>query len=75
MTHHFTEAVALIGRLPEDQQDEAARLLRAFAGIEEPAEAIDPAHLAGVMSGLKQIRSGQRATDDEVEAAFRRFGP
>jgi predicted transcriptional regulator len=44
-----------------------------LAGDEGEPEAIDPAHLAAVLEGLAQAKRGQLATDDEVEAAFRRF--
>ena len=36
-------------------------------------EEIDPAHVFAVLEGLTQARRRQFATDDEVEAAFRRF--
>jgi hypothetical protein len=36
-------------------------------------EPIDPAHLAAVLEGLTQAKRREFATDDEVEAAFRRF--
>jgi hypothetical protein len=36
-------------------------------------EAIDPAHLPAVLEGLVQAKHRQFATDDDVEAAFRRF--
>jgi hypothetical protein len=39
---------------------------------EEPDE-IDPAHLRDVLASLEQAKRRQFATDDEVEAAFRRF--
>jgi hypothetical protein len=39
---------------------------------EEPEE-IDPAHLADVLASLAQAKRREFATDDEVEAAFRRF--
>jgi len=34
---------------------------------------IDPAHLAAVLEGLARAKRREFATDDEVEAAFRRF--
>jgi hypothetical protein len=37
------------------------------------SEEIDPAHVSAVFEGLAQARRRQFATDDEVEAAFRRF--
>jgi hypothetical protein len=47
-------------------------LLNLADGEGEP-EAIDPAHLPAVLEGLAQAKCRQFATDDEVEAAFRRF--
>jgi hypothetical protein len=47
-------------------------MMTSVSGEEEP-EAIDPAHLTAVLEGLAQAERGQLATDDEVEAAFRRF--
>jgi len=48
------------------------RLLNLADGEGEP-EAIDPAHLPAVLEGLAQAKRRQFATDDEAEAAFRRF--
>jgi hypothetical protein len=39
----------------------------------EDPEEIDPAHLADVLASLAQAKRRESATDDEVEAAFRRF--
>jgi len=39
------------------------------------AEPVDPAHLAALLEGLAQAKRREFATDDEVEAAFRRFDP
>jgi hypothetical protein len=44
-----------------------------MAGNEGPPEKIDPAHLPAVLEGLAQAKRREFATDDEVEAAFRRF--
>jgi predicted transcriptional regulator len=44
-----------------------------LAGSEGEPEAIDPAHLPSVLEGLAQAKRGQFATDDELEAALRRF--
>jgi hypothetical protein len=74
MTKFFAEAVAAVSQLPEPQQDEIARLMLQMIEADRNVEEIDPAHLEGVMIGIQEIRNGQRATDAEVEAAFRRFG-
>lgn len=65
--------MAVVGRLPPESQDDIARAILALAGDERQPEPIDPAHLRAVLEGLTQARSGQFATADEVEAAFRRF--
>jgi hypothetical protein len=44
-----------------------------LAGDEGSPEEIDPAHLPAVLEGLAQAKHRQLATDEEVEAAFRRF--
>jgi hypothetical protein len=41
-------------------------------GNSEP-EQIDPAHLWAVLQGLAQAKRHEFATDEEIEAAFRRF--
>jgi hypothetical protein len=43
------------------------------ASDEEEPEEIDPAHLTAILEGLAQAKRRQFATDDEVEAVFRRF--
>ena len=60
-------------RLPADSQDDIARAILHLAGNEVEAEPVDPAHLAAVLEGLAQAKRREFATDDEVEAAFRRF--
>ena len=54
-------------------QDEIAHAMLILAGDEEEAEAIDPAYLPAILEGLAQAKRRQFATDEEVEAAFRRF--
>jgi hypothetical protein len=44
-----------------------------LASSEGEPEAIDPAHLPSVLEGLAQAKRRQFATDEDLEAAFRRF--
>jgi hypothetical protein len=44
-----------------------------LAGDGGEPEAIDPVHLPAVLEGLAQAKRRQFATDDEIEAVFRRF--
>jgi hypothetical protein len=73
MTKLLEQAIEVVRRLPADSQDDIARTLLHLAGSEVEAEPVDPAHLAAVLEGLAQAKRREFATDDEVEAAFRRF--
>jgi hypothetical protein len=73
MTKLLEQALDAVRRLPPDSQDEIARAMLTLAGHEGEPEPIDPAHLGDVLESLTQAKRRQFATDDEVEAAFRRF--
>jgi hypothetical protein len=73
MTKLLDKALDAVRQLSPDSQDEIARLLLHLAKGEEEPEPIDSDHLAAVLEGLDQIRRGEFATSEEVEAAFRRF--
>jgi predicted transcriptional regulator len=70
MTKLLEQAIEAVRRLPADSQDDIARTILHLAGSEVAAE---PSHLAAVLEGLAQAKRREFATDDEVEAAFRRF--
>ena len=73
MTKLLEKALEAVRRLPPDSQDEIALAMLTLTGNDGEPEAIDPAHLPAVLEGLAQARRRQFASDDEVEAAFRRF--
>jgi hypothetical protein len=73
MTKLLEKALEAVRRLPARSQDEIAQAMLSLAGDEGEPEAIDPGHLAAVLEGLAQANRRQLATDEEVEAAFRRF--
>jgi hypothetical protein len=73
MTKLLEQALEAVRRLPSDSQDEIARTMLTLAANEGEPEPIDPAHLSAVLEGLAQAKRRQFASDDEVEAAFRRF--
>lgn len=73
MTKLLEQAIEAVRRLPSDSQDEIARAILHLAGSKLEAEPVDPAHLPAVLEGLAQAKRREFATDDEVEAAFRRF--
>jgi hypothetical protein len=73
MTKLLERAIEAMRRLSADAQDDIARTILHLAGSEVETEPVDPAHLAAVLEGLAQAKRHEFATDDEVEAAFRRF--
>ncbi|HEX8165859.1 MAG TPA: hypothetical protein VF601_08735 [Beijerinckiaceae bacterium] len=73
MTKLMEQALDAVKGLSPESQDEIARLLLHLAKGDEEPESIDPDHLPAVLEGLGQVRRGEFATDEEVEAAFRRF--
>lgn len=73
MTKLLEKALEVVRRLPPDSQDEIALAMLTLSGTEEGAEEVDAAHLPAVLEGLAQAKRREFATDDEIEAAFRRF--
>jgi hypothetical protein len=73
MTKLLDKALEAVRRLPPSSQDEIARAMLNLAGNEGEPEAIDPAHLPSVLEGLAQAKRREFASNEEVEAAFRRF--
>ena len=74
MNQLLDRALSAVRSLPQEEQDEIARLMLNLAERSDSAESIDPAHLSGVLEGLEQFRSGDLADDEQIEAAFKRFG-
>jgi hypothetical protein len=75
MTDLLEKAVEAVRRLAPEAQDEIARAMLQLAEDEEEAEPIAPEDLAAVQEALAQADRGEFASDEEVEAAFRRFDP
>ena len=66
------QALEAVRKLPADSQDEIARAMLNLAGNDQ-TRGDHPEHLPAVMEGLAQAHRGEFATDEEVEAALRRF--
>jgi len=69
MTRLLEQAVASVSALPEEMQDEVARMLLAFAGIEQPPIRLTPEGEAD----LAEIERGECATDEEVRAMWAKY--
>lgn len=73
MTKLLDMALDAVRRLPPDSQDEIARAMLTLSGNDGQPEDIDPGHLRAVLAGLDQATRREFASDEEIEAAFRRF--
>jgi hypothetical protein len=73
MTKLLEQAMEAVRRLLPDSQDEIARTILHLARTEVDVEPVGPAHLTAVLEGICQAKRREFATEEEVEAAFRRF--
>lgn len=73
MTKLLEKALEVVRRLPPDSQDEIARAILMLSGSEGEPEEVDPTHLPSLLAGLAQAERREFASDEEIEAAFRRF--
>lgn len=74
MTKLLDHAVKVAATLPDEVQDEIARLMLVLAGDEKVPEPVDPDHLEGVLEGLEQVRAARFASEAELAKVLRRFG-
>jgi hypothetical protein len=74
MSKLLDQAIAKVRELPEEEQERAAEALMAFAELAKKGDyKLSPEERAAIEEARAQLRSGELATDDEVEAAFARF--
>lgn len=74
MTKLLDQAIAKVRELPEEDQERAARSLMVFAELaKQGAYALSPEENAAIAESKAQVRRGELATDEEVEAAYSRF--
>ena len=73
MTKLLEQAVEKVQALPLEMQDQAARMLLAYAGDEEPILALSPEEEADLMEAQAEMQRGEFATDAEVEAVFAKY--
>ena len=73
MSKVLAKALEMLHALPSAEADTIAHAILALAGHDEEPEGIDPADLPVVMASMAKIKRGERATPQQVEAAFKRF--
>jgi len=73
MTKLFDKAIEAARALPADVQDEIAHAILSLTQSGESPESVPDAHLPALLRGLDSADKGDFASDEEVEAALRRF--
>ena len=70
MTRLLEQAVETVSALPDDVQDDLARILLQFAGVEQPPYMLTPEEEAEIDASLGEAERGEFATDEEVRATW-----
>jgi hypothetical protein len=73
MTHLLEQAVATVSVLPDEVQDEIARMLLTFAGIKQPPIQLTPEEEADLAEADAEITRGELATHEEVRAMWAKY--
>jgi predicted transcriptional regulator len=55
-------------------QDDLARILLQFAGVEQPAYVLTPEEEADIDASLAEAERGEFATDEEIRAMWAKHG-
>ena len=74
MTRLLQQAVETVSALPDDTQDELARILLQLAGVEQPRYELTLEEEADMDASLAEADRGEFATDEEVRAMWAKHG-
>lgn len=74
MTRLLEQAVATVSALPDDVQDEAARMLLQFAGNEQVVHQLTPEEEADLDASIAEAERGEFVTDEDVRAMWAKHG-
>ena len=74
MTRLLEQAIETVSTLPDDTQDELARILLQLAGVEQTPYELTPEEEADIDASLAEAERGEFATDEEVRAMWAKHG-
>ena len=74
MTRLLEQAVEAVSALPDDAQDDLARILLQLAGIDQPAYELTLGEAADIDASLTEAERGEFASDEEVRAVWAKHG-
>ena len=73
MTKLLEQAFERVQALPHEMQDQAARMLLAYVGDEEPILMLTPEEEADLMEAQAEMKRGEFAADAEVNAVLSKY--
>lgn len=74
MTRLLEQAVEAVSALPDEAQDDLARILLQLAGFDQPPYELTPEEAADVDASLAEAGRGEFATEEEVRAVWAKHG-
>jgi hypothetical protein len=74
MTRLLEQAVEVVSALPDEAQDDLARILLQLAGVDQPTYELAPEEAADLDASLAEAARGEFATEEEVRAAWAKHG-
>lgn len=74
MTKLLEQAVAAVSALPDEAQDELARVLLDLAGVEQPPYELTPDEEADLEASFAEAERGEFAADEEIRAIWAKHG-
>ena len=74
MTRLLEQAVEAVSALPDEAQDDLARILLQLAGLDQPPYELTPEESADLDASLSEAANGEFATDEEVRAVWATHG-
>jgi predicted transcriptional regulator len=74
MTRLLEQAVEAVSALPDEAQDDLARILLQLAGVDQPPYELTREEAADLDASLVEAARGEFATDEEVCAIWARRG-
>ena len=74
MTRLLEQAVQVVSALPDEAQDDLARILLQLAGVDQPPYELTTEEAADLDASLAEAAKGELATDGEVRAVWVKHG-
>jgi predicted transcriptional regulator len=74
MTRLLEQAVEAVSVLPDDVQDDLARMLLQLAGVEQPLYELTREEASDIDASLAEADRGEFATDEEIRAMWAKHG-